>query len=240
MVLEEEGGEEGDRDGSLTDPLPQDPLPVLSRWLAEARARAGMRNPDALALATADRTGMPQVRMVLARRFDAERGCVSFYTNYESPKARELEGAGRASGVFYWDALGRQVRLEGPIERTSAADSDDYFAGRHPRSQIAAWTSAQSQPVASRARLAEKLEETASRFGGLESPDPVPRPPHWGGYRLWIERLELWVDRPGRLHDRGLWIRRLEPATAPEGRASPLSLDGRARPTRWSVERLQP
>src|SRR6056297_2440186 len=225
--------DEGCSDESLVDPLPGSPLPILDRWLSEARRTDGLRNPDALALATVDPRGEPRVRMVLARRFDADGGSLSFYTNRESPKAREIELAGRASGVFYWDGLGRQVRIDGPVERTSDADSDAYFASRHPRSQIAAWTSAQSRPIESRARLLERFEATAARFGGVDPPDPIPRPPHWGGYRLLAERIELWVDRPGRLHDRAVWSREIEPSSGDTGASATAW-------STWQVQRLQP
>jgi pyridoxamine 5'-phosphate oxidase len=220
------------RDDSLDDPLPASPLPTLSRWLREARASELVRNHDAMALATVDGSGAPRVRLVLCRRFDADRGTFFFYTNRESPKAHELERAGRTAGVFYWDALGRQARIEGVVERTSDRDSDAYFAGRHRASQIAAWASAQSRPIASRDALEIRFEEAAARVGGGESEARVVRPPHWGGYVISADRVELWVERPGRLHDRGVWTRALERTAGPEGDALEASA--------WQVERLQP
>lgn len=215
-------------DPSLEDPLPDSPLPLLARWLEEARTSKIIRNHDAIALATVDEGGSPRVRMVLARRFDLTAGCFSFYTHRDSPKARQVEAAGRASAVLHWDALSRQVRFEGRVARASDSDSDDYFAARPRASQIAAWASAQSQPIASRAALVERFEETAARFGGTDAAVEVPRPPDWGGYVFRFERVELWVDRPGRLHDRALWIRIEDASTDPSGRST------------WRVDRLQP
>lgn len=189
----------------LGDPLPASPLPLLARWLAEAKASPVIRNHDAMALASVDDAGAPQVRMVLCRRFDAARAAFSFYTNRESPKAHELEHTGRASAVFYWDALARQLRIGGRIERTSDADSDAYFGSRHPQSQIAAWASAQSQPIASRDALRSHFEQTAATFESREG--SIPRPPHWGGYVITADRIELWVEGEARLHDRAVWTR---------------------------------
>lgn len=207
-------------DPALSQPLGESPLPIIARWLREARESNRIRNHDAMALATVDARGLPQVRMVLCRGFDAERGHFSFYTNRESPKATQLEGAKSASCVFYWDALDRQVRISGPVEATSDRDSDAYFDGRHPLSQIAAWTSRQSQPIASRSELIARFEATARRFGGKQTSQPIPRPSHWGGYRLTAESIEIWAGRAGRLHDRAVWTR--------------------TRPTGWQAQRLQP
>jgi pyridoxamine 5'-phosphate oxidase len=223
----------------LPDPLPESPLPTLARWLEEARASEAIRNPDALALATVDEEGLPRVRMVLCRRFDAEAGSFSFYTNRESPKARELERLGHASGVFYWDALGRQARIRGPVMRTSDADSDDYFASRHPRSQVAAWVSRQSQPIASRAALLERFEREAGRLGFPDSGRAIPRPPHWGGYRIEAEEIELWLEGADRLHDRARWSRRPRSAVGPSG-VGPLTGNREPAPAAWIGQRLQP
>lgn len=222
MDLEERSGP----DGALDDPLPSSPLPILACWLEEARRSVAIRNHDAMALSTVDEAGLPRVRMVLCRGFDAEQATFAFYTNRESPKARDLEGIGRASALFYWDALARQVRLSGPVERVSDADSDAYFATRHRGSQIAAWTSAQSEPIESRAALMASFEQVAARYDGLERGDPIPRPSFWGGYVLIAERIELWSERAGRLHDRALWSRQGPAELGP--------------PPAWRVQRLQP
>jgi len=216
------------RDASLADPLPASPLPLLERWLAEARERAGMQNPDAMTVATVDDAGAPRARVVLCRGFDAERGELVFYTNRRSAKGRELAARPAASAVFYWDALSRQARIAGPVVPARDAVSDAYFAGRPRASQIAAWASDQGEPLASRRALLDRLEATAARFGGTESGEPVPRPPHWGGYVLVARRIELWVGSPSRAHDRAEWRREL-----PDPRAC-------EPPSAWKVVRLQP
>jgi len=216
------------RDPSLADPLPDSPWALLARWLDEAREGSGMRNPDAMTVATVDADGAPRARVVLCRGFDAERGELTFYTNRRSAKGRELAAHPAATAVFHWDALSRQARIGGPVRWASDAVSDAYFAGRPRVSQIAAWASEQSEPLASREALLAQLAETAARFGGLEAGDPVPRPPHWGGYVLVAERVELWVGSEGRAHDRAEWRRELPDPAAP------------VLPTRWRVARLQP
>jgi pyridoxamine 5'-phosphate oxidase len=218
------------RDAWLSATPPADPLPALRQWLAEARAEGNQPNPDAVALATADADGRPAARMVLCRAADWERGWLGFYTNLEGGKARALAARPAAALLFHWDALGRQARVEGPVTPAPDDDADAYFATRPRESQLAAWASAQGQPVASRAALLARYAGAAARFGGAAGPaaPPIPRPPHWGGYRVWAERVELWVSRPHRLHDRVAWSRRLAPAD-----------DGfRAGP--WRAERLMP
>ncbi|UCE85529.1 MAG: pyridoxamine 5'-phosphate oxidase [Deltaproteobacteria bacterium] len=213
-------------DASLADPLPAAPLDLLQRWLDEARERGAQRNPTAMTVATRDRDGALSARVVLCRGYDAEQGFLVFYTNRQSRKGEHLAHHAHAAAVLHWDALGRQVRIEGPIRRSPDAESDAYFASRPRAAQIAAWASDQSQPIASRAALLERLHAAERRFGAEGA--PVPRPPHWGGYRLHIERIELWVGADGRAHDRALWTRALAPAG--EGFAG----------GSWSVTRLQP
>jgi pyridoxamine 5'-phosphate oxidase len=183
--------------------------------------------------------GRPSARVVLCKEITALPGYVTFYTNYLSHKGREIESHPRAAAVLHWDHLHRQVRIEGRVARENAAASDEYFASRPWQRRIGAWASAQSQPVADRATLQRELAATAARFGapvpGPEdtpvTPDPrIPRPPHWGGYQIWAEAVELWVEGESRLHDRARWERVLEPGT-----------DGVPwRPGPWSVSRLQP
>jgi pyridoxamine 5'-phosphate oxidase len=216
------------RDASLAPPLPSSPLGLLARWLDEARQRSGMRNPMAMNVASVGADGRPSARLVLCRGFDRNEGFVVFYTNYDSRKARELEAAPQAAATFYWDGMSRQVRIEGPVVRSPAEDSDAYFAGRPRPSQISAWASAQSEPLESREQLLEQLAATERRFapeGG-----PVPRPPYWGGYRIHAERIELWVGAEGRAHDRGCWTRSLRPAAAA----------GVFEAGEWRAQRLQP
>ncbi len=215
------------RDPSLADPLPASPLPTLTRWLAEAREGRVQRNPSAICLATVSPDGQPEARLLLCRGLDAERGFLVFYSNRESAKGRALAAKPRACAVFHWDALERQARISGPVRLSPESESDVYFAGRPRAAQIAAAASQQSRAIASRAELLKRLAETEARCGGAQGP-PVPRPPHWGGYRLFAERVELWVGSAGRAHDRGLWTRALEP----EGEGF------RGGP--WGVRRLQP
>jgi len=181
--------------------LDADPLRVLETWLAEARD-AGLHEPDAAALATATADGVPSVRMVLVRGID-ENG-LRFYTSYESRKAGELALNPMAALVFHWlPPLGRQVRVEGPVERLDEADSRAYFESRPRGSRIGAWASPQSSPVADREELDRLYREAEERFAG----DEIPLPPHWGGYRLLPLALELWQGRANRFHDRARYTR---------------------------------
>ena len=194
------------RDGWLALDPPADPLPRLRQWLDEAHADRRIAEPDAATFATVDGDGRPSARIVLMRGLDVERGAALFYTNRASRKGRALAAHPFASLVFYWDGLARQVRVEGPVTLASDAESDAYFASRHAESRLGAWASEQSEPIASRAELVARYQAMATRFGDGGA---APRPPRWGGYRLWIERIELWVSRPHRLHDRVQWERTL-------------------------------
>src|SRR5713226_8517455 len=153
--------------------------------------------------------------MVLCRGFDAHAGWLVFYTDRESAKGRALAKTPRAALVFHWDALERQARIEGPVTLAPDADSDAYWLSRPPDARIAAAASEQSRPIASRAAFLQKIEETAARFAG-----DAPRPPRWGGYRVWAERVELWVGQPARAHDRAAWTRALARAGAGPRRGS--------------------
>jgi pyridoxamine 5'-phosphate oxidase len=179
----------------LESDLDPDPLVQFHAWFDEAAA-TDMRAPEAMALATVATDGQPSVRMVLLKGAD-ERG-FAFYTNYESRKAHELEAGGRAALLFHWDSLGRQVRVEGPVERVSSEESAAYFATRPRPSQLAAWASPQSASLAGRDELEDAVQRVAASFEGAD----VPAPPHWGGYRLVPERYEFWQHREDRLHDR--------------------------------------
>lgn len=172
-----------------------DPLRQFQRWFEQALA-AGLPEPNAMTLATADRTGRPSARVVLLKGVDG-RGFV-FFTNYQSRKAQELAANPYAALVFFWPELERQVRVEGAVEQVSPAESDAYFASRPRGSQLGAWASAQSSVIADRAALEREVARLAQRFGD----GPIPRPPHWGGYRVIPERIEFWQGRPNRLHDR--------------------------------------
>ena len=192
--------------------LSQDPLELFEHWFAEAK-RAGVEVPEAMTLATATGGGVPSARMVLLKGAD-EDGFV-FYTGYGSRKSEELEQNPRAALVFYWRPLGRQVRVEGSVERVSEPESAAYFATRPRGSQLAAWASQQSRPLGSREELDRRYAELEREYEGRD----VPLPPHWGGYRLHPEAIEFWEHRENRLHDRLRYTR------AREG---------------WKVERLSP
>ena len=198
-------------DQLLPEPLPADPMPLFQQWFAEARARRTQPNPDAMVVATATGNGDPSARVVLCKRVDVPAGYVVFFTNYQSRKGRELTGRPRAAAVLHWDALHRQVRIEGPLLRSPESESDEYFSSRALDSRIAAWASAQSEPLAARKELEQRVREVAARYGiapGASS-GTVPRPPHWGGYRLWVESIELWSEGAHRVHDRAVWTRQL-------------------------------
>jgi pyridoxamine 5'-phosphate oxidase len=221
----------------LPDPLPDEPLETVAAWLAEAWRTRAQPNPNAIVLATVDPRGQPSARVVLCKDVIARPGYVSFYTNYVSRKGRELAANPRAAIVFHWDALHRQVRIEGQVRPAPAAESDAYFQSRPWQRRIGAWASEQSAPVANHQALVAAVAAAARRFGAPQpgpeddGTDPgiaIPRPPHWGGYHLWAEAVELWVEGESRIHDRARWSRDLQFDSAG------------ARPGPWSVVRLQP
>lgn len=172
-----------------------DPLELFGAWYAEA-ATSEPNDPSAMALATVGPDGTPAVRMVLLKDYDAA-GFV-FYTNYESRKGNHLLAHPRAALLFHWKSLRRQVRLEGPVTKTTAAEADAYFASRARGSQVGAWASEQSRPLESRFALEKRVAE----FGAKHLIGAVPRPPHWSGFRLQPTLIEFWQDGAFRLHDR--------------------------------------
>jgi pyridoxamine 5'-phosphate oxidase len=221
----------------LPDPLPAEPLSVVSRWLADAGAARAQPNPNSMVLATSTPDGKPSARVLLCKDIVTPPGYLVFYTNYHSSKGRQLESNPRAAAVMHWDALHRQVRVEGLITVAPASDSDAYFASRSWDKRLGAWASAQSESIASRAALEAAVAEEARRFGtpipGSAGVDEnlqvnIPRPPHWGGYRLWADTVELWAEGAARIHDRARWTRTLE------ARAGAFIAGA------WSVTRLQP
>jgi pyridoxamine 5'-phosphate oxidase len=177
-----------------------DPIARFHRWFAQARA-ARIAQPEAMALATADARGRPTVRMVLLKH--ADRDGFVFYTNGHSRKGRELRRNAHAALAFHWDRLGRQVRIEGPVEEVDAAEADAYWATRPRASQLAALASEQSAPIRSRDVLVAKWRALKRRHRGAA----VPRPPHWTGYRVRPRSIEFWTHREHRLHDRELYTR---------------------------------
>jgi pyridoxamine 5'-phosphate oxidase len=190
----------------FTDLPTTDPIARFRAHFARV-LEAGLAEPTAVALATADADGRPSVRMVLLKDVD-ERGFV-FYTNLNSRKGRELAENPFASLCFFWQPLQLQVRVDGETQKVSDGEADAYFASRPRDSQIGAWASLQSEPLDSRAELDERIRDFQQRFHG----GPVPRPPFWSGYRLLPSRMEFWYGRPSRLHDREAFVRDTSTAT---------------------------
>ena len=212
------------------DPLPSDPVPILKQWLDEAFTTRLQANPHAVALATVDPNGRPSARMVLVNHIDVERGAFVMYTNRESRKGQAIAANPFASIVFHFGPPGRSARVEGSVDFTPDEDCDAYFATRPVDAQVGAWASVQSAPIESRGALVAKVEAEASRFGvTLKDAGNVkiPRPPHWGGFTLVADAIELWKSRPARIHDRALWRREC-------------ASDPGAEHGSWSVQRLQP
>lgn len=194
-----------------------DPLQQFEQWFSDA-VNAQMREPNAMTLATVGADGRPSARVVLLKAADA-RG-FTFYTNYSSRKARELTAHRHAALLFFWPELERQIRIEGAVSPVDAAESDEYFAVRPRGSQLGAWASPQSEPIGGRAELEARFAALAERH--RDAAEPVPRPPHWGGYRLEPESIEFWQGRASRLHDR-IRYRRTQ-----------------AHPVAWVIDRLAP
>lgn len=223
----------------MPDVLPDDPLAWAEAWLAHATQNEIQRNPNAMTLATVGGNGAPSARVVLCKAFVTDPGYVVFFTNYTSKKVAQLAQNPQVALTFHWDTLGRQVRLEGFAVRSPAAESDAYFATRDWGSQLGAWGSDQSAVIDSREALFAQIRERADRLGiavsenlrNLRSdarPD-IARPPHWGGIRVWPQRVELWIEGADRIHDRAAWTRSLDPVDDHAFAAGP-----------WSGTRLQP
>jgi pyridoxamine 5'-phosphate oxidase len=182
----------------------EDPFVIAQSWLKEAEA-SEINDPNAIALASVDADGMPNVRMVLLKEIEAHgagQGAFVFYTNYESVKGREISAAGKAAFVMHWKSLHRQVRVRGHVTREDGPQADAYFASRSLKSRLGAWASKQSQPLSGRAALVAEVAKVTAQHG----PNPA-RPPHWGGFRITPVEIEFWADGAFRLHDRFRWTR---------------------------------
>lgn len=200
----------------LPDQLPTEPFTLLKKWFDEACEAKATLNPNAMVLATSTPDGKPSARVVLCKEIRPNEQAVIFYTNFESRKGHQMAANPHAAVVFHFEDAGHQARVEGTVERLTDAESDVYFASRAPLSKIGAWASAQSQPIGSRADFAQKIIDTihqlglnpvsvlAATMGATEL--KVPRPPHWGGFKLVAARVELWTNSQGRLHDRAQWV----------------------------------
>ena len=191
-----------------------DPFQIAQGWLNEA-AESEINDPNAIALSTVDSDGLPNVRMVLLKEIEAN--AFVFYTNYDSQKGQELDGAGKAAFVAHWKSLRRQLRVRGTISREDGPQADAYYKSRSLGSRLGAWASRQSQPLSSRAALMAEVAKVTATKG----PNPA-RPPFWGGYRLTPVEIEFWADGDHRLHDRFRWTRMKPDADA------------------WTVQRLHP
>ncbi len=214
-------------------------MPLAHSWIAEASAQAVQRNPAAMTIVSVAENGKPSARIVLCKSFVADPGYLVFYTNYRSRKAAEFSANQYAAALFHWDALGRQIRIEGMITRSPEVESDAYFETRDWGSQLGAWGSDQSASIESREALITQirsrgtelglpLEDGTRRISNSEIPR-IERPPHWGGFRLWVTSIELWVEGADRIHDRGFWSRDI------------LDLENEpVRMTPWTSTRLQP
>ena len=203
----------------LPDELPNDPMHWVDAWLTDANEKKVKRNPNSIAIVTCGNDNRPAARMVLCKEFQADPGYLVFYTNYLSDKAKQIAENPSVAVLIHWDQLGRQVRIEGQAVRSPAAESDAYFATRDWGSQIGAWGSDQSAPLESRKALIAQVSKRALKLGVnvaknlqslLDADKPmIARPPHWGGFRVWASRVELWIEGKDRIHDRARWERSL-------------------------------
>lgn len=223
----------------LPDELPSDPMHWADAWIKEATTGEVQRNPTSMTLVTVGAGSFPSARIVLCKEFVPDPGYLVFHTNYNSRKVKELEQCANVAAVFHWDALGRQIRIEGLAVRSPQAESDAYFRTREWGSQLGAWGSDQSDDLESREALMQQMRERAADLGLTVSDDlqsltnagspVIDRPPHWGGIRIWVSAIELWIEGSDRIHDRGAWRRELSRASEYEFNVTP-----------WVGRRLQP
>lgn len=223
----------------LPEQLPDDPMHWADAWIKEAVTAKVQRNPNSMTLVSLGASGQPSARVVLCKDFVPDPGYLVFYTNYHSAKARQLTDNPQAAALFHWDELGRQIRIQGTAVRSPESESDAYFATRDWGSQLGAWGSDQSEVIASKQALVSQIRERAAKLGlsleeGTQSlvdqdiPD-IKRPPHWGGFRIWADSIELWIEGKDRIHDRACWTRNLVRSSAHTFAT-----------TQWTGTRLQP
>tara|TARA_R110002094_G_scaffold7654_2_gene16996 strand:+ start:399 stop:1097 length:699 start_codon:yes stop_codon:yes gene_type:complete len=223
--------DEGER---LPDTLPDSPFPIFKSWFDQAWDERITPNTNAMTISTLHEDGFPDSRIVLCKEIEPDAGNIVFYTNYNGAKGQQLAKFPFASVVFHWDQYERQVRIRGRVTHATEAESDRYFASRRLESRLGAWISDQSQPIESRQALLDKAAEVIAGLGldtaALMNGEDVvvPRPPHWGGFRIHAQSVELWAGGVGRVHDRARWNRELVK-----------SGDGYACGP-WSSTRLQP
>jgi pyridoxamine 5'-phosphate oxidase len=204
--------DEGER---LPDDLPSSPFPIFKQWFDQAWDERITPNANSMTISTLHEDGYPDSRIVLCKEIEPDGGSIVFYTNYNGAKGKQLAANPFASVVFHWDQYERQVRIRGPIVHANEEESDRYFASRRLESRLGAWISDQSQPIESREALLEKASEVISKLNldatALMNGDDIeiPRPPHWGGFRLHAMHTELWAGGVGRIHDRARWTRDL-------------------------------
>lgn len=223
----------------LPDTLPSDPMHWADAWLKEATATNVQRNPNSMTISTVGADSRPSSRVVLCKEFVPDPGYLVFYTNYRSQKALELAANPNAAALMHWDALGRQIRIEGTVVRSPESESDAYFATRDWGSQLGAWGSDQSEPIESHDALVLQVRQRAVELGlkldrdtQTLADDDIPeiaRPAHWGGYRLWATMIELWIEGKNRIHDRASWHRDIVRASEHTFTTTP-----------WTGTRLQP
>lgn len=222
----------------LPEALPAEPFALFGTWYDQAWAERRTPNANAMSLATIDPDGSPSNRIVLCKSIEPDSGAIVFHTNYHGAKGQALKANPVASVCFHWDFYDRQVRISGPVAKVSPADSDAYFRTRHWTRRVGAWASDQSEPIGSRDEMVARVDATIEKLGLdvmalMQSdeggpPVEIPRPPHWGGFRLYARRMELWSGGEGRVHDRAVWTRDLTPAA------------DAFTPGPWSATRLQP
>jgi pyridoxamine 5'-phosphate oxidase len=223
----------------LPDILPSDPMHWADAWIKEAATAKVQRNPNSMTLVTVAAGGQASARVVLCKSFVPDPGYLVFYTNYRSRKAVEIEHDNRVAALFHWDSVGRQIRIEGLAVRSPEQESDAYFETRDWGSKLGAWGSDQSAAIESRDALVRQIRSRAGDIGIAlgestttlrhDNRVRIERPPHWGGYRLWVTAIELWMEGTDRIHDRALWTRDIVRRSEESFSVTP-----------WTGTRLQP